>query len=285
MNYPKMLLMPLGTGSEAEERLNGSLIVAKTLEAHLQVLHTNLSANTIVPQEVFVMSSSAKASLKKIFEQHTESETERLKDVFSRLCETHGVASTAPSVDSAVSASWLETQGLRSALVAQYGKSTDLIVLARPLEGKPTASFEAAILETGKPVLLIPRRLQQFSLDTVVIGWNGSPAVNRSLSLALPILQRAKQVIFLSTERYTQQEPSPARMCNYLQVHGINASHQTFKRKQSSKGAGLLEKAEALNSQLLVLGAYGKSRFHESVFGGVTHFMLENSKIPMFYSH
>ncbi len=285
MMSPKLLLMPLGTGSEARERLVGSLTVAKTLGAHLQVLHTNISANSIVPPEIFVMSRTAKDSLKKVFDQHTNLETERLTELFKTVCESESVPVTESVAESLPGASWIEAQGLRSALIAQFGKTSDLIVLARPSEGKPTASFESAILESGRPVLLIPRRLNSFSLESIAVGWNCSPEASRSIACALPLLQQAKQVVVVSTESCARQNPGPERICEYLMAHGIKASADVSIVDDSQKGEALLEKAKSMGSQLIVLGAYGSSRFRESVFGGVTQYMLRHSKIPLFFSH
>ncbi|MCP5036839.1 MAG: universal stress protein, partial [Rhodobacteraceae bacterium] len=59
MNGLKILLMPLGTGGEAQERLHGALVVANRLKAHLRVLHTRISPQTIIPDEVMVLSRKA----------------------------------------------------------------------------------------------------------------------------------------------------------------------------------------------------------------------------------
>ena len=285
MNGPKILLMPLGTGGEAQERLHGALIVANRFKAHLRVLHTSISPQTIVPQEVFVMSGKALQGLHNAFDQHMGVETKRLKALFATACQTHSVPVVDDMTHPGPSASWFEVQGLRSALVAQYGKVADLIVLARPPEGRPTATFEAAVLETGRPLLLIPRILSQFPLDTVMVAWNCTVEASRSLAHALPLLQEAKRVVVISTSSCTERQPGPQLICDYLTTHGVVATAEILQTEKVYKGQQLLAKARDHGSNLVVMGAYSKKRLQESVFGGVTQYMLAHADMPLFLSH
>ena len=47
----------------------------------------------------------------------------------------------------------------------------------------------------------------------------------------------------------------------------------------------ILTKAKELESDLLVMGAYGHSRFRELILGGFTLYMLENTDIPLLLVH
>ncbi len=65
--------------------------------------------------------------------------------------------------------------------------------------------------------------------------------------------------------------------------HGIDA---TFGHMPNSGDVGnaLLSHAADISADLLVMGAYGHSRFHEAVFGGVTRTLLESMTIPVLMS-
>jgi nucleotide-binding universal stress UspA family protein len=39
------------------------------------------------------------------------------------------------------------------------------------------------------------------------------------------------------------------------------------------------------NADLLVMGAYGHSRFREAILGGATRDMLEKAEVPVFLAH
>lgn len=278
--------MPLGIGGEVEERLHGALSVAKRLDAHLRILYTSVSPQSVIPSEIAFMSKKVVEGLHNAFEQHVGVEEQRLKGLFVKACESFSI----PVVDNVIadgpSASWLEERGLRSGLVAQFGKVVDMNILARPSSGRPTASFEAAVLETGRPLLLIPRILKSFSLDRVMVSWNCSAESSRSLMLSLPLLQMAGQVIVVSKGICAERNPGPQAICDYLAAHQVKASAKVLPRgKQVYKGETLLACAREFNADLVVMGAYSKKRVQESVFGGVTQYMLAHADMPLFLSH
>ncbi|HMB12895.1 MAG TPA: universal stress protein, partial [Roseovarius sp.] len=40
-----------------------------------------------------------------------------------------------------------------------------------------------------------------------------------------------------------------------------------------------------MDADMVVMGAYGHSRFREAIFGGATRYMLEKSNLPVFMAH
>ena len=125
MNGPKVLLMPLGMGGEVQERIHGGLCVAKRFDAQLRVLHISVSPQSIIPEEVFLMSREALGGMYDAFDRHVGLATQRVKKLFLEVCAKESV----PVVDGmsypGPSASWSELQGLRSWLVARHGKVAD----------------------------------------------------------------------------------------------------------------------------------------------------------------
>jgi nucleotide-binding universal stress UspA family protein len=53
----------------------------------------------------------------------------------------------------------------------------------------------------------------------------------------------------------------------------------------SSIGAELLARARDYGSDLVVMGGYGRTRFREMIFGGVTRHALEHMTLPILMSH
>ena len=47
----------------------------------------------------------------------------------------------------------------------------------------------------------------------------------------------------------------------------------------------LLNQAKSLESEMVVMGAYGHSRFREHLLGGATKYMLDHADLPVLYSH
>jgi nucleotide-binding universal stress UspA family protein len=65
----------------------------------------------------------------------------------------------------------------------------------------------------------------------------------------------------------------------YLSRHGVKAELHELARTGSTEET-LAAAVGRLQGQLLVMGAYGKSRMREYLFGGVTRYFLEDSDEP-----
>ena len=284
MNGPKVLLMPLGMGGEVQERIYGGLCVAKRFEAQLRVLHISVSRQSIIPEEVFLMSHEALSGMYDAFDLHVGLDTRRVKKVFLEVCARESV----PVVDGmnypGPSASWSELQGLRSGIVAWYGKAADLVVMARPPENRPTATFEAAVLETGRPLLVIPRTMERFAPDTILVAWNCSTEASRSLAHSLPLLRRARRVVVACVGRGEELQPSPETVCEYLAAHGIGAEAVILAPGSRTTGEVLAETIADDGVDLVVMGAYDRKRLGAPAFGSVTHHMLAHAGVPLLLS-
>ena len=284
MNGPKVLLMPLGAGGETKERLRGALLVAKRFDAQLRVLHISVSRQSIVPEEVFLMSREALEGMYTAFDRHVGLDAQRVKKLFLEVCERESVPVVKGMSHPGPSASWTELQGLRSGLVARYGKMADLTVVAVPPENRPTATFEAALVETGRPLLVIPRTMERFSPDTVLVAWNCTTEASRSLAHSLPILQRSRRVVVASIGHGEESQPSPGMICEYLAAHGVSAEAAVLAPGERSTGAVLAEKIARDGVDLVVMGAHDRKRLGESAFGSVTNHVFARTGIPLFLS-
>ena len=81
-------------------------------------------------------------------------------------------------------------------------------------------------------------------------------------------------------------DPGPSNMlADYLALHGITAEEHLIDAQNRPIGSVLLEEAEKLGADLLVVGGYGHSRLREFILGGVTRGMLASMTVPCFMSH
>lgn len=156
---------------------------------------------------------------------------------------------------------------------------------------------ENVILNCIRPVLVIPYAGQFKTVGKkVLISWDASEQATRAVSLALPLLKRAdivNIVVFdpdIDSERHGQ-EPG-ADIALFLARHGIKVNvkiHHTEKKMLGTSsidiGNALLSLTNDLASDLLVMGAYGHSRFRETVLGGVTRTVLDTMTLPVLMAH
>jgi nucleotide-binding universal stress UspA family protein len=148
---------------------------------------------------------------------------------------------------------------------------------------------EYVMLNCARPVLVIPYagRFNQVA-SNVLVAWDGSMEATRAITNAMPLLKRAKKVtvvVFNSSARYdTHGEQPGADIALYLARHDIKVevSQQTT---TEDIGNSLLSLAADVQSDLIVMGGYGHTRFREVLLGGVTMTMLKTMTAPVLMSH
>ncbi|WBU59201.1 universal stress protein [Paracoccus albus] len=188
------------------------------------------------------------------------------------------------SIDSAVA----QVGGLTT-LIGMRARFSDLVVLTRPYGDAAApdavAVTEAALFEGSAPVLIVPDAgLPADFAQSIMIAWNQSEEAMTAVRRAMPLLASAKQV------EVTVIDPSPdgpegpdpgAALAQLLNRHGIQVDVSVLARTQSLISDILDRHAEEIGAKLIVMGAYGHSRFRQAILGGATRNMLGKSRVPI----
>jgi len=178
--------------------------------------------------------------------------------------------------------------GQEEEVVAWRGRLSDLVIVGRPTEGLEAGTLltlNAALMESGKPLLLAPPTAPASIGRRIAVAWNGSAEAGRAVAFALPLLQRAESVTILTLTEDSRTVSAPAgELAAYLAWHGITAQAQVI-HAGSNAGSVLLEQCTALNADLLVMGAYTHSRLRQLILGGVTRHVLGHAQLPCLLCH
>jgi nucleotide-binding universal stress UspA family protein len=284
MISPKLILMPLSTSGHVTERLKGGLAVAKYFNAHLDVFHTHLDPKRFLPTGQLGLPSKLVKELDSVAGRFASTESANLKSEFINLCADQKVIYTDTSTTHLThpSAAWHINLGLRSEIIAEQGKVADLIIIPQSKSGKSTSTFEASVMRSGKPILLVPRQMTNFDIKTVVIGWNASTEVSRALTYSLPLLKQATKVVICTSASSADKMPNGHEVVKYLAQHDIKSEFVTFNNGRQSTAKAFMSVAQMHNADLVVMGAFTHRRIHEQIFGGMTNYMLANTTLPIF---
>jgi nucleotide-binding universal stress UspA family protein len=173
--------------------------------------------------------------------------------------------------------------------VGSYGRIFDVTVLGRPgrdPKGSRMATLEAALFESGRPVLIAPPSPRTQMGTNVLIAWNCSTEQARTVAFAMPILKRASRVVVLMVEGGAAVPgPTGQQLCQYLKLSEVPAKPLTVGLNGRLTGEAVLEHANALGCDLLIKGAYTQGRLRQLVFGGTTRYILNNATLPVFMAH
>lgn len=176
-------------------------------------------------------------------------------------------------------------------LLVDYARLRDLTIVPIPEADYVDRWYaESVIFGSGRPIIILPEKRTSkgpIALDRVVVAWDFSRQSARAVADALPILKKAKHVfvVTVSNEKVIDTKQSGVELAKYLARHGVDVVLDVV----DAAGRGIGEVLEAhiaqRNGDLLVMGAYGHSRFREFVLGGATRSMLDRPPVPVFLSH
>ncbi len=209
------------------------------------------------------------------------------RDAFENFMRAHDVPH-AQGGPAKYSWAWVRTSAEDDAFVGSYGRLFDLTVLGRPGRGPQhprMLPLEAALFESGHPVLLAPRLAPKTIGQNVLIAWNGSTEQARTNKFALPLLREAEKVTVLTVQGGTVPGPTGEQAADYLRRHAVPATAVTIAPGGRTTGEAVLAHAKTFGCDLLVKGAYTQSRLRQMIFGGTTRHILAHAELPVLMAH
>ncbi len=183
---------------------------------------------------------------------------------------------------------WRASDPVDDAALGSLGRVYDLTVVGRPQSGTMgprMTTLEAVLFESGRPLLIAPPVPPRSLGERIVISWNCSSESARTVSYAMPLLLKAREVTVLTVEGAVSPGPSGKELADCLAVNGIEAREITVLAGGRKPGAAILEEAERLGADLLLKGAYTQSRLRQMIFGGATSHILAATELPVFMAH
>jgi nucleotide-binding universal stress UspA family protein len=282
------LLVHVDEHQALESVLRCALLVGRRFDSQLDGLHARPGAPRIIPvapEGAFIPASEIVEDL----ERADRDLDRQLRARYEAFMREHGVAAAGSVLPGAeVAATWRDETVTGYEALGSLGRAYDLIVVARPLPGAAVPSMsalEAALFESGRPILTAPPKPPDKLGEFVVIAWNGSTETARTIALAMPFLAAAGTVVVLSVEDGMVPGPSGAEIAQGLVRNGIAAKARQVTAGERSVGVAILEECAALGADLLLKGAYTHSRLRQMIFGGATSHILAAAELPVIMAH
>ncbi|MCP3968932.1 MAG: universal stress protein [Rhodobacteraceae bacterium] len=260
--------------------LQAAIKISRNEGAHLDVLCLGIDrtqpgfyyagANALIIQDNLIQAQADAEAL----EKHVESELDGLDMTWSTTAATVQMAGLTP-------------------FVAHRVRFADLVVLSKPYgEGRGhenEAIIEAALFNGHVPVVVVPDGMElPDSIGQAVIAWNESIEALAAIRAALPFLKMAERVniaiIDPPTHGPDRSDPG-GQLSQMLARHGVRAEVAVLAKTMPRVSDVLCRHCGDKDADLLVMGAYGHSRFRESILGGATRNMLENTEVPALLAH
>lgn len=174
--------------------------------------------------------------------------------------------------------------------VARAARVSDEVHFAPNLRDTPEFFHEAAagvLFHTPVGFMVNGKAGQQ--CDRIFVAWDSSDAAASAVHAALPYLKEAKEIVIacidpIVTAERDGQDPG-TDVAAWLSHHGCKVTVSQFPSGKRDVAQCIQDRATEFGANLVVMGAYGHARMIQTVFGGTTKTMLEQTDLPVLFAH
>jgi nucleotide-binding universal stress UspA family protein len=285
----KSILVPVSEPRLIASSLKAAITVATPFAAHVEVLHAKADARLVAT--AYMSDTISGPMVEQVMtdtENRATQNARKTRDAFDKAIAAAKVRYAEKPIRGAngVTVAWREDTGEEDQLLRKYGRVSDLVVLPRPtaeVDVGVRLSLEASLMETGRPLLLVPPKVPAKIGSNIAIAWNGSTEAARAVDEAKAFFEKARKVTILTASE-KGEDFDPEGVQRLLGWHGLKATIERV-RTRGDIGKGLLNAATRAGADLLVMGAYSHSRVREMILGGVTRHVLSNATMPALMAH
>lgn len=279
----RLLLVPTADRSESVLSLDTAFTLAERLDANVVGCHVRAQRHEpsplLTPEIAYGAATDPAPNVRMT--------SESARKVYEKAANRHGffVAKRA-RIGKRRRAYWHELVGTPARMFGIIGPIADMAILSRPRPksaGRATAFLLAALLHSARPVLVLPQRPLRSVGRRVLVAWNQSADAASALAAAIPLLQRAEQIVVAVCGPENRTGPKSTHLAQYLANWDIGIE------RMHTQGRHVEKELEAVyretRSDVLLMGAYSRHRLRQLVFGGVTEHMLFKTEIPALMLH
>lgn len=270
---PHSILAILDRTETAHPVLAAAKLAADRLgEARIEALHLRHAAlEGFMPTEE-VMTEKREAEIEGVAAQKSAD----MHEVFDAWRRESGIGD------------WREIVGETAKVIADEAAKADLIVLGRAegtQRGDAKQAVHVALFEAHLTTLFVQEAVPASLGKNVAVAWKPGEAADRAVDAALPLLLKAERVTVLVETEDGDNEAVPSSQMQKLEQAGVPVSVDRFQANGRKIGEALLAQAHAAGADLLVMGAFSRSRLAEFILGGATQEVLAAADLPVLMHH
>ena len=280
MTYRSLLVL-LDQDPQCAARSQVAMRLANVLDCHL----VGVAPTGLIDLPVSAPAAASLADFAALAWDTLRDQAERARVRFRDECRAAGVKSSEAVID----------ESSKAASLVRHAHCSDLTMLTQADPASPGHRLvqdlvEQVLLYSARPTLILPYagRFDTIGINAMV-AWDDSRESARAVSDALPLLRLAKHVLVVSWNEAGAIEDKTLRprldaLHRWLMWQGVSAEVRV-----ETTGIGIAEamlsRAADLDTDLIVMGAYGHARWTERVLGGATRGLLASMTVPVLMSH
>lgn len=291
MSSVKSILAVIGDPQTGRASLHTALRLGQQLNCQVDALHVLADPTAALPLVGEAMSGSMVDEMMGVAEREAGQRAKLTRAMFDEMTNGLPKPNSVTSVEG-FGVSWLEDSGVEEQMIALRGCRADLLVVNRPTTENETSALmtlNAALMQSGRAVVAAPPLPEEGDapsgpIERVAVFWNGSTEATRAVKAALPLLVAAKEVTVLRVEEeewYAGTEDLDV----HLTRHGVKTVISKVLPREIRTGRSLLFATRDANADMMVMGAYTRSKLRQLMLGSVTGYVMEHAVYPVLMSH
>ncbi len=291
MSAVKSILAAIADPDSGRACLHTALRLGQQLNCHVDALHVLADPTAALPLVGEAMSGAMVDEMMGVAEREAGHRAKKTRAMFDQMTQGMPVSDTIGPIDR-FGVSWMQEAGVEEQVVALRGCRADLIVVDRPkMENETSAlmTLNAALMQSGRAVVAAPPLPDEGEppsgpIERIAVFWNGSTEATRAVQAAVPLLVSAKEVTVLRVEEeewYAGTEDLDV----HLTRHGVKTVISKVLSREVRTGRSLLFAAKDCGADMMVMGAYTRSKLRQLMLGSVTGYVMEEAILPVLMSH
>ncbi len=280
MNY-RSLLVYLDNSPACETRSRLAMQLALDRDGHLVGLAPTGLIETPQAPSLEKASTEFSALAWDTLRDQAEQATQRFRD----QCQAGGVKSFEVVID--------ESQHCSS--IIEHAHCSDLTLLSQPVPSdagfrQAQDMVEQVVLYSPRPTLVVPHAGRFAHVgQRILVAWDDSREAARAVADALPPLCQAPHVEVVQWREpgfapSQKTQPRLEAFHRWLMWHGV-AAEMHVETTATDIASAIRSRTADTRADLIVMGAYGHSRWAERVMGGATRGLLASTTVPVLMSH
>ena len=284
----KTILTFVGGSERDEVILRTALAAAIPLSSHLDCLHAHVPW-TQAARHANLDFARGEALTSALDRLSTDSNSFSLlaAEHVRAFCASAGIEiCDGPNGAQNVTARFFEEPSNELECLSLHASQRDLVVIgrARQKQGLAPDTLEYIVRHSGRPVLAAGSTAPRTLTETIMVCWKDAGSTSAAVTDAAPLLTKARRVVFVCIAK-RDGGLAASMAATAREVAGVEAETKVIPPGQGGIPHTLAVAAQECGADLLIMGAYGRSRGREILFGSCTDKLLERSDRPILLRH
>jgi nucleotide-binding universal stress UspA family protein len=267
----KDILVYVDNDETCDQRLDVAINLCNIYDAHLSGVY--------IKQRISIPAYAGVYMPVEVYETNDKETTKLLEEAKSRF--------TTKTDTAVINSDFRDYDGDVSYQLSLASRYSDLLLVPQRLADKfdlnPYYQAPDILMGASCPVLLLPAAAPvNLPPQRVLLAWDGGRESAKAFKAALPMLGDVKKIDVLTV---SPEQGAATAIAQHMNRHGFEIEVHEVDGGHFDVGGILLEQAKALDSQMIVMGAYGHSRIRELMLGGTTRHVLDHTDLPVLFSH